>query len=119
MSMRQSPLWSVVRELARELEADGDADEHPDAASPRRRACAPREPLVGAGLPAACATCSSWADAEPAAVGERLASTRCRLGAACVTISVAWRKRSGSLQRLDGGVDLVRGVPAASHDDAP
>ncbi len=63
------------------------------------------------------AICASWASPNQPPSASASSRTRCRPGAAWVTISWAWTKRSGSLdERRDGGVDLLGGVAAVGHD---
>ena len=106
-------------ELLGQLEADGDADQHPE---PRLlgHECAQRAPGARA-IVAAARPARRWlrgpAPNQPPS-DSASASTRWRPGAAWVTISWAWPKRRVA-QRLHGRVDLLRGVPAAGHAAHP
>ena len=99
-------------ELARELEADGDADEHPEAGLLGQQRAHGAQPLVRVvGVPAACATCLLVRVAEPAARVERLVEDPLQPGGRVGDdlLRVAEALRVGG-QRRDGGVDLLGGV---------
>ena len=109
-----------VRELLGELEPDRDADQHPEPGLLGDERAHRAQPLVGILLRARPdATCASWAEPNQSpsasACGEH--ALQVRRGVRDDLLGVAEARRVA--QRLDGRVDLLRGVPAAGHGDAP
>ena len=87
---------SRLEQLAGELEPDGDADEHAQARLLGDQRAHRAQALVGIVGARRRAICASWASPNQPPAASASLRTRCRPGAAWVTISWAWAKRSES-----------------------
>src|SRR3954447_7084215 len=108
-----------VLELLRELQPDRDADEHPEPGLVGDERADRAEALVGIVLERGVRDLALVGRAEPAALGQRLGEQplQPRRGMRDDLLGVA--EARGVAQRLDGRVDLLRGVPAAGHATDP
>ena len=105
-----------VRELAREAEPDGDADEHADAGLLGQQRAHRGDALLdvaAARRPAATACSWAWPNQPPSASAS--SSTRWICGAARATRSCGGAQALGVGERLDGRVDLRVRVRAVGH----
>ena len=97
--------WSLPVQLARKLPPHGDADHHPDAASPRRAACAAAvEPLVRVldrrrSSPAPARAAASNQPPSASAVGEHLLELRRRRRDAPLGLAESARARAAPRSR--------------------
>ena len=102
---------SIVSELAGQLEADRDADQHRRGASPRRAASAPPQALLDVGLAARprapAASCAASNQPPSSSAWSRM---RCSAGARACDELLGLREPLRVGERRDGGVDLGVGV---------
>src|SRR3954470_15262896 len=108
-----------VHQLLRELEPDRDADQHPEPGLLGDKRAHGAQALLGVLGERGGRHLALVGRAEPAALGERLGQHPLQSGRGVGDDLRGMAEARGVAQRLDGRVDLLRGEPAAGHQEDP